>query len=414
MYLSTKTIFLAFLISFACQIPLTTFGQSQAPDVSLRFGKGLKLTAADSSMQLKVNFRVQSLFTTEGTLNSDSEWESKFLVRRARLKFGGWAVHPNLQFKAELGLSNRDQGNKREVSEVNYAPKMILDAVVKWKMHKNWTLWVGQTKLPGNRERVISSQKLQFVDRSLTNSIFNIDRETGLQLRGKFKLGDMIIKPMAAWSLGEGRNITSGNIGGYNYTGRVEFLPLGKFMKKGDYVGSDLYREAKPKVAFGVTYNLNEGSSRQKKTGRFLRDEDGNYLTFDMESFIADMVFKYNGFSVFMEYADRHCADASINHDDFSSIEKMIDADGESYYTGKGFTAQAGYLFKNNIEIAGRFTKVTPDSDYSFTETNVYTLGLSKYIRGHDLKIQTDASLIDEEGASDPTLRYRLQFEFAF
>ncbi len=26
---------------------------------------------------------------------------------------------------------------------------------------------------------------------------------------------------------GEGRNITSGNIGGHQYTGRLEFLPLG-------------------------------------------------------------------------------------------------------------------------------------------------------------------------------------------
>ena len=95
MHFSTKTVFLLFFIGLICQIPATnTFGQSQTPDVKLRFGKGLQITAADSSMHLKVNFRIQSLFTTEGTLNSDSEWESKFMVRRARLKFGGWAVHP--------------------------------------------------------------------------------------------------------------------------------------------------------------------------------------------------------------------------------------------------------------------------------------------------------------------------------
>jgi len=54
-------------------------------------------------------------------------------------------------------------------------------------------------------------------------------------------------KRMRAWSYeldrkeifsiaqGEGRNITSGNIGGHQYTGRVEFLPMGNFTSGGDY-----------------------------------------------------------------------------------------------------------------------------------------------------------------------------------
>ena len=38
-----------------------------------------------------------------------------------------------------------------------------------WHFAKNWELWAGQTKLPGNVERVISSGDLQLVDRSLLN-----------------------------------------------------------------------------------------------------------------------------------------------------------------------------------------------------------------------------------------------------
>ena len=57
-----------------------------------------------------------------------------------------------------------------------------------WNFHENFELWVGQTKLPGNRERVISSANLQQVDRSLLNSRFNIDRDFGFQLRHHFNL----------------------------------------------------------------------------------------------------------------------------------------------------------------------------------------------------------------------------------
>ena len=56
---------------------------------------------------------------------------------------------------------------------------------------------------------------------------------------------------------GEGRNITTGNLGGHQYTARVELFPFGKFESKGDYRGSDLKFEEKPKLAFGFTYDFN-------------------------------------------------------------------------------------------------------------------------------------------------------------
>jgi hypothetical protein len=38
----------------------------------------------------------------------------------------------------------------------------------------------GQTKLPGNNQRVVSSGSLEFTDRTINNSRFNIDRDFGL------------------------------------------------------------------------------------------------------------------------------------------------------------------------------------------------------------------------------------------
>ncbi|MDF1868465.1 MAG: porin, partial [Saprospiraceae bacterium] len=120
-----------------------------------------------------------------------------------------------------------------DFDQTSGAPKIILGAVVKWKFHKIFTLWAGQTKLPGNRQRVVSSQAMQLVDRSVVNSIFNIDRDIGVHLRGKFKSGKVVVKPIVALSMGEGRNVTSQNIGGLNYTGRLEVLPFGEFASKG-------------------------------------------------------------------------------------------------------------------------------------------------------------------------------------
>ncbi len=88
----------------------------------------------------------------------------------------------------ELGLSNRDISGASEFT--SNAPRYILDAVIKYNFSENFELWFGQTKLPGNIERVISSGNLQQVDRSLLNSRFNIDRDMGIQLRHISNLSD--------------------------------------------------------------------------------------------------------------------------------------------------------------------------------------------------------------------------------
>jgi len=385
--------------------------KKQLPDVELKFGKGLQVLAADSSMALKIGFRFQTLFNSERSLEDGADWQSNFLIRRARLKFDGWAFNPNFVYKVELALSNRDLSSSSDFDVTSGAPKIILDAVAKWKFHKHFTLWVGQTKLPGNRERVVSSQKLQFVDRSIVNGTFTLDREMGVQLRGKFKTGNMVIKPMASFSFGEGRNTTVANIGGSHYVGRVELLPFGEFTSKGDYFEGDLKRENTPKLAFGATYSHNNGTPRQKATGKFLVDEDDNFLENNIETFFIDMIFKYQGFSVMAEYADKRVVDT-----DLDSRLALIDANGRSYLTGDGINTQISYLLQNNLELAARYSKIMPDTDAgaSFAGINEYTLGLSKYVVGHNLKIQADVSLIDKTGASHNKLRYRLQTEFAF
>src|SRR6056300_877907 len=230
-------LFLITQISFAQDNTITT------PS----FGKGLiNYTAADSTFSTKVSARIQSRFNSIWNYDNNEygNAEYNFIVRRARLKFDGWAYSPKLKYKIELGLSNRDLGGINNFT--NNAPNQILDAVIMWTFAKNWELWAGLTKLPGNVERVVSSANLQLIDRSLLNSRFNIDRDLGIQIRHNSNLGgDFLMREKFSISQGEGRNVTEGNEGGLQYTARVELLPMGKFKSKGDYSQSDLKREEK-------------------------------------------------------------------------------------------------------------------------------------------------------------------------
>lgn len=383
------------------------------------YRKGIEFTAYSDSTEgkpifrLKPSFRFQTRFETSGDVLGSEKWESHFLIRRARLKFDGFLLTPNFIYKIELGFSPNDIKATSDFKEAGGAAKVILDAVVKWRFQKNLTLWVGQAKLPGNRQRLVSSQASQLVDRSQLNSIFNIDRDIGVQLHGKFNAGQVVVKPIVAFSKGDGRNIVAKNIGGFSYTGKVELLPFGEFANKGDYSEADLEREPKPRLALAASANYNHGASRHHQTGNFLLDTAGEYMTNNVLTVFADAMFKYQGFSFLAEYAYKKThlkAAQSLSVTDST----IVSVSGQSYFTGQGVSVQAGYLFKHNWELVARYTTVIPDWEKSFTQSSEYTLGVSKYVVGHKLKVQTDVTLIDDENVANHSIRYRLQMEFAF
>jgi len=72
-----------------------------------------------------------------------------------------------------------------------------------------------------------------------------------------------------------------------------------------------------------------------------------------------------------------------------------------------------GYLLSNNWEIAARYTQVNPDEITTKTELKEYTIGLSKYIVGHSLKVQSDLTKRTEIGEDD-IYQVRLQVEVSF
>lgn len=374
-------------------------------DSSPKFGKGLfNLVGQDSTWTMKIATRMQ--FLAVANFEEGESGESNFLVRRARLKFDGYAFSPKLKYKMELGLSNRDISGASEFT--SNAPRYILDAVIKYNFAKNFELWFGQTKLPGNIERVISSGNLQQVDRSLLNSRFNIDRDMGIQLRHKSNLSDtFVMREIFSIAQGEGRNITSGNLGGHQYTGRLEFLPLGEFTSSGDYSGSDLKREEKPKLLLAATYDHNNNAVKNRSNqGSYMTNDIGFYQT-NINTLFIDAMFKYKGFSFMAEYADRNADDPYAKNSDGSLT-------GDEVQVGRGLNLQTGYLFNNDWEVSGRYTNIELDKIVTGKDAeNQYTLGISKFIVGHKLKVQSDISLLDIANSSNQIM-YRLQFDIHF
>jgi phosphate-selective porin OprO/OprP len=388
----------------------SSIGAQEISDTS--FGKGLiNFVAKDSSFSVKFapRFQVRSMSSWNHDGNQYGSPEHNFIVRRARLKFDGFAYSPKLKYKLELGLSNRDISGANDFNR--NTPRYILDAVIMWNFAGNWELWAGQTKLPGNVERVVSSANLQLIDRSLLNSRFNIDRDLGVQLRHKTNLGgDFLMREKLAVSQGEGRNVTEGNKGGLQYTARLEFLPFGTFKSKGDYSQSDLKREEKPKLMVGFTYNYNQNAVRERGFAgdyMIISDDPLELYQTDQTTIFADAMFKYNGFSFMGEYAKRSADEAIATEADGTTTT------GDIVLTGNALNLQAGYLFKSNYEVAARFTTVNYESETGALPTEQYTLGVNKFVVGHKLKVQSDISYTTLDG-NESKIEFRLGFDIHF
>jgi hypothetical protein len=383
----------------------------QAQEISdTKFGNGMiNFIAKDSSFSVKFAPRIQSRYQSKWSYDGEDydPADINFSVRRARLKFGGFAFSPKLKYKIELGLSNRDISGANVYNR--NTPRYILDAVVMWNFYENFELWAGQTKLPGNIERVVSSANLQLIDRSLLNSKFNIDRDMGIHLRHKLRLGgNWIIKEKFSISQGEGRNITEGNIGGLQYTSRLELLPFGEFSSKGDYFQGDLKREKSIKAMFGFTYDINENAVKSRSNmGSYLIQSSGGLFETDITTIFLDGVIKYNGFALTGEYANR----------DADQIE-ALEEDGKTKTgavvgAGSASNIQGSYLFKNNFEITARYTNINFKKITRLSDLKQITFGVSKYIVGHSLKIQADISLLNASGIKDNVL-FRTGFDLHF
>lgn len=391
----------------AAFVLLSAFAVNAQDTTESKFGKGLfNVVAKDSSYSANFTVRMQSLFTSDWDIPEVGDWsdaETNMLVRRARLKFKGFAFSPKLEYKLQLGLSNRDMSGGSQYTR--NTPRYILDAVVMWNFYENFELWVGQTKLPGNREQLISSGSLETVDRSLVNSEFNLGREMGLQLHHKTNLGgDFLMKEAVSISQGEGRNVTQGNIGGHQYMGRLEFLPMGDF---DDHSGADFDREETPKLSLGVSYEYNNDAVKTESNGGDYMVNDAGYYKTDISTLFIDAMFKYQGLSLMGEYGHRSADDAFAKNSDGTLTGDVVNI-------GDGLNLQAGYLFPNNYQITGRYTTINWDDKISDVVENQYTLALSKYIVKHKLKVQTDLSYTDLNRNFNDNLLYRLQFEIQF
>ncbi|MGB4961145.1 MAG: porin, partial [Saprospiraceae bacterium] len=264
-------------------------------------------------------------------------------IRRLRLRFDGYVGNPNFLYVLQLSFAPGDVGEIESGTNLN----IIRDAVTYYRFSSKFNIGFGQTKLPGNRQRVNSSGALQLSDRSITNSRFNIDRDFGFFFNfDNEKTNQFSWNLKSAITTGDGRNYTKSPDNGLAYTGKIEILPLGKFVRDGTYFEGDLMREKTPKLMLSAAYHYNHKAKRQAGV---LGDD--LLQSRNLRSLLADAMLKYKGFAIMTSYMSRRTSNP-ITTDEFGKFVNI--------YTGYGIDVQSSYLFKNRTEVIIRFSDLQP------------------------------------------------------
>jgi len=291
----------------------------------------------------------------------------------------------------------------------------LIDWRVTLDKYEEAVLRVGQWKIDYNRERVDSSGRQQFVERSIVNRVFTIDRQVGAQLSGRLFAGTPAdLRYYAGVYTGEGRGSRNDD-GDLMYMGRLQWNLLGRDLK---WRQTDVEHTDKPTASLSFATTSNKGRcTRWSSSGCGNLDgfadpaeaSDGQY---DIEQYTQGFAFKWRGFSFQEEFHTKNINDTVNN----------------TYYDLTGAYLQSGYFFHNMIptvpkelEFAVRYAFVEEPNGSDISRENEreeFSLAANWFFAGHNNKITADYSYLTlEDDVANRELsenRFRIQWDVSF
>jgi phosphate-selective porin len=374
--------------------------------VEVGYKKGFYFRTRDDKFLMRMTGRIQMRYGYED--RDDEEDDSSFRLRRARLKWDGHAYH-DFKYKIELALKSHSvKSSSVETSKVDdhkhtgsVSPKAVelIDWWAEYAKYPFAKIRFGQWKVPFNRQRVVSSAKLQMIDRASSQDEFTMDRQIGTMVSGN--LFGKKLEYYAGMFNGNGRNEKSNGNNEHLYIARASWNIFGDF---GNGIGeqiSDLAWSEKPKAHLSAAIAFDNAADETidlKRLGETTAKE------VDRTSLVGEYGLKYKGFATSAEFYWR-------KYDNIGG-KSIID---------RGFFVQGGYfLIPKHLEITGRYSLVDYDNRREADAVREATAGINYFFAGQGKKLQFNFVRMDHElphsasVSDDIDYFYRLQFQLAF
>jgi phosphate-selective porin len=390
---------------------------SQSPLEVTHGDKGFRFATRDGDWELNLQSRGQFRYTNPTRsdprqLDDFQDLENSNLeLRRLRIKIGGHGYRPWLKYYFEIDLQPTRDVDDDELDGGARVIDWRID-LARW----DWLgLRIGQWKIDYNRERVDSSGRQQFVERSIVNRPFTIDRQVGIQMRGRlFEASPADLRYYAGIYNGEGRG-TFNESEDYLLSGRLQWNFLGRdlAMRQTDV---EFTEQPAGTLAF-ATASTRGPCTRWSTAGcgnldGFTPPRQALDDQYEIDQWMQEFAFKYRGLSIQQEYHRKDVNDRVL------SISNEL----------TGYYAQAGYFFHylwpavpRPLELAIRYAYVEePNAENRLfdNERQEYTLAANWFIAGHNNKLTFDYSYLTLDdglvGRDVSENRIRLQWDVSF
>lgn len=308
----------------------------------------------DTEPTLTFTLGMQALFTQD----FPDEGDSNASISARRFRPGARGSYEGFDFRVMTELAG---GSAR-----------LLDGYLSREINPYLTVTAGQSKVPFGRQWLTSYTRLQFVGLSIAADRFNENRQPGVWLTGGIASA---LQYTAGLFNGEGLNTANQN-GDLLRVARVVWTPLGSY----SLAESSLDFPEDPRLALG-------GSVLGKREGQ--DDDATDLLRLELEG-----AFKLQGFSAVGEYFH----------------ERAEPHAGTSYGTAAWY-AQTSYAIRSGYELALRYSAVRPDVDAPDGDLTEKGIAVNRYFEGHDIKLQAEYLLLDDEVLDTTDQRLRVQFQ---
>lgn len=318
---------------------------------------------------------------------------SDFDLRRGRIKVEGDLLRSGVGFYYEQELTG-----DRPLLDLR------LDLVIRDDLRARF----GQYKVFYNRERVDSSGKQQFAERSIATYPFTLDRQRGLTV-SKHWGADTTRDQWLMLGLFEGDGRGKGESGGdAMLVGRWEWAFLGEALP---FSQSDLAFRQRPAatLAFGAA-RVRGPYTRYSSSGGGQLDgfTEGGDSRYTLVQWLEEFAWHYDGYSVQQEYHEKRIDDHETGRDSLLR--------GGYLQAGKAWPVR---MFQGSraIEVAARLARVDWDDAPDDRVQTELTVGANLFLAGHDNKLTVDVSRLRVKesglGSADDT-RVRLQWDVSF
>ncbi|MBC8284286.1 MAG: porin [Nitrospinae bacterium] len=378
--------------------------------------KGFHFESQDGNFSTNLQWRAQMRFSsgnrsdpTEESDISGPRTVQDFELRRVRMKIGGHG-YKYVKYYFEIDL----QPSRSQSSSSANSSGRVIDWRIDVQPYEWFGFRVGQWKINYNRERVDSSGRQTFVERSIVNSVFTIDRQVGVLLKGRLNKGTAAdFRYYAGIFNGEGRSVQNTSDSMMKMV-RFQWNPLGRDLK---WRQSDVKRHEKPTLSLAGAWAGNKsGCTRWSSSGCGNLDglprSDTNPDKYDINQYVAEVAYKHQGFALQSEYHWKIIGDA----------ETLENHEMEGAYVSVGyFFNEVIPAIPEELELAFRYAYVDePNSTRTIQENKrqEFTWGANYFIAGHGNKITADFSYLtlDDRRLDDrfDETRFRLQWDISF